>query len=62
MFLVCMLFIALKIKLSSGHAIANVKETVWNGSEKVDHVAYKYWCVLQGSVAIKMVTNLAQSW
>ena len=23
-----------------------VKETVWNRSEKVDHLAYKYWCVL----------------
>ena len=26
-----------------------VKETLWNRSEKVDHLAYKYWCVLQGS-------------
>ena len=33
----------LKIKLSFGHAIAS--ETVWNRSEKVDHVAYKYWCM-----------------
>ena len=39
-----------------------VKETLWNGSEKVDHLAYKYWCVLQGSGIIKMVRNLAQSW
>ena len=26
-----------------------VKETVWNRSEKVDQVAYKYGCELQGS-------------
>ena len=37
------------------------KEKVWNGSEKVDHVACKYWCVLQGSGVIKMIINLAQS-
>ena len=52
---------ALKIKLSSGHAIA-VKETVWNPSENVDHVAYKYWCVLPGFEVIKMIRSLAQSW
>ena len=23
-----------------------MKETLWNRSEKVDHLAYKYWCVL----------------
>ena len=39
-----------------------VKETLWNRSEKVDHLAYKYWCVLQGSGIIKMIRNLAQSW
>ena len=39
-----------------------VKEMVWNRSEKVDHLAYKYWCVLQGSGIIKMIRNLAQSW
>ena len=39
-----------------------MKETVWNRSEKVDHLAYKYWCVLQGSGIIKMIRNLAQSW
>ena len=39
-----------------------VKEKVWNGSEKVDHVACKYWCVLQDSGIIKMIRNLAQSW
>ena len=39
-----------------------VKEKVWNGSEKVDHVACKYWCVLQGSGVIKIIINLAQSW
>ena len=38
-----------------------VKETFWNRSEKVDHLAYKYWCVLQGSGIIKMIRNLAQS-
>ena len=38
-----------------------VKEK-WNRSEKVDHLAYKYWCVLQGSGIIKMKRNLAQSW
>ena len=37
----------LKMKLSSGHCI--VKETVWNRPEKVDHLAYKNLCVLQGS-------------
>ena len=25
-----------------------VKETLWNRSEKVDHLAYKYWCVHSG--------------
>ena len=39
-----------------------VKEKVWNGSEKVDHVACKYWCVLQSSGVIKIIINLAQSW
>ena len=38
------------------------KETLWNHSEKVDHLAYKYWCVLQGSGSIKMIKILAQSW
>ena len=38
-----------------------VEETLWNRSEKVDHLAYKYWCVLQGSGIIKMIRNLAQS-
>ena len=38
-----------------------VKEMLWNRSEKVDHLAYKYWCVLQGSGIIKMIRNLAQS-
>ena len=38
-----------------------VKETLWNRSEKVDHLACKYWCVLQGSGIIKMIRNLAQS-
>ena len=38
-----------------------VKETLWNQSEKVDHLAYKYWCVLQGFGIIKMIRNLAQS-
>ena len=37
-----------------------VKETLWNRSEKFDHLAYKYWCVLQGSGIIKMIRNLAQ--
>ena len=39
-----------------------MKEKVWNGSEKVDHVACKYWCVLQSSGFIKIIINLAQSW
>ena len=38
-----------------------VKETMWNQSEKVDHLAYKYWCVLQGSGIIKTIRNLAKS-
>ena len=38
-----------------------MKETLWNRSEKVDHLAYKYWCVLQGSGIIKMIRNMAQS-
>ena len=37
-----------------------VKERLWNRSEKVDHLAYKYWCVLQSSGIIKMTRNLAQ--
>ena len=39
-----------------------VKETVWNRPEKVDHLAYKNLCVLQGSRIIKMIRNLAKSW
>ena len=39
-----------------------VKETVWNRSQKIDHLAYKYWRVLQGFGIIKMIRNLAQSW
>ena len=39
-----------------------VKEKVWNGSEKVYHVACKYWCVLQSSGVIKFIINLTQSW
>ena len=39
-----------------------VKETVWNLSGKVDHLVYKYSCVLQGSGIIKMIRNLAKSW
>ena len=39
-----------------------MKETVWNLSEKVDHLVYKYSCVLQGSGIIKMMRNLAKSW
>ena len=31
------------------------KETVWNRPEKVDHLAYKNLCVLQGSGIIKMI-------
>ena len=34
-----------------------VKET-WNRPEKVDHLAYKYLCVLQDSGIIKMIRNL----
>ena len=39
-----------------------VKETVWNRPEKVDHLAYKNLCVLQGFGIIKMIRNLAKSW
>ena len=39
-----------------------VKETVWNLSEKVDHLVYKYSCVLQGSGIIKMMRHLAKAW
>ena len=39
-----------------------VKETVWNPPEKVDHLAYKNVCALQGSGIIKMIRNLAKSW
>ena len=46
----------LKIKTTSCDCIS--KETLWNRSEKVDHLAYKYWCVLQGSGIIKMIRNL----
>ena len=38
-----------------------VKETVWNRPEKVDHLAYKNVCVLQGSGIIKMIRNFAKS-
>ena len=52
----------LKVKTSYGHAIALWKKlTLWNRSEKVDHLAYKYWRVLQGSGIIKMIRNMAQS-
>ena len=34
-----------------------VKETVWNRPEKVDHLAYKNVCVLQGSGIIQMIRN-----
>ena len=39
-----------------------VKETVWNRPVKVDRLAYKNLCVLQGSGIIKMIRNLAKSW
>ena len=39
-----------------------VREKVGNGSETVDYVAFKYWCVLQGSGVIKIIINVAQSW
>ena len=38
-----------------------VKEKVWNGSEKVDHVACPYWCLLQGFGVIKIIIKLALS-
>ena len=38
-----------------------VKETLWNRSEKVDHLACQYWCVLQGSGITKMIRDLALS-
>ena len=31
-------------------------------TRKVDHLAYKNLCVLQGSRIIKMIRNLAKSW
>ena len=34
------------------------KETLWNRLEKVDHLAYKYWCVLQGSGIIEMIKKI----
>ena len=35
---------------------------MWNLSEKVDHLVYKYSRLLQGSGIIKMIRNLAKSW
>ena len=55
-------FAAYKAKVEFWSCDCIVKETVWNQSEKVDHVAYKYWCELHGSGIIKMIRNLAQSW
>ena len=37
-----------------------MKETVWNRPEKVDHLAYKNLCVLQGSGIIKMIRKFGQ--
>ena len=51
----------LKDKLEFWSCDYIVKEKVWNASEKVDHVACKYWCVLQGSGVIKFITNLAHA-
>ena len=39
-----------------------MKETVLNRQEKVDHLAYRYLCVMQGSGIIKVIGNLAKSW
>ena len=52
----------LKMKLSSGHAIALWKKQCGIDQKKVDHLAYKNLCVLQGSGIIKMIRNLAKSW
>ena len=38
------------------------EETVWNRPEKVDHLAYKNLCVLQGSGNIKMIRDFAKYW
>ena len=53
---------ALKDKVEFLSCDCIVKETVWNLSEKVDHLVYKYLCVLQGSGIIKMIRNFAKSW
>ena len=52
----------LKMKLSSGHAIALWKKRCGIDQKKVDHLAYKNLCVLQGSGIIKMIRNLTKSW
>ena len=57
---ITIIIIIIYVEFWSCHCI--VKETVWNRSGKVDHVSYKYWCVLQGSVIINMIRNLAHSW
>ena len=54
--------VKLKNKVEFWSCDCIVKETVWNLSEKVDHLVYKYSCVLQGSGIIKMIRNLAKSW
>ena len=45
------------MKLSSGHAIALWKKRCGIDQKKVDHLAFKNLCVLQGSGIIKMIRN-----
>ena len=54
--------LGIKVKVEYLSCDCIVKEMAWNQSEKVDHVAYKYWCILQGSGVIKIIRNLAKSW
>ena len=56
------MFVVVKDKVEFWSCDCIVKETVWNLSEKVDHLVYKYLCVLQGFGIIKMMRNLAKSW
>ena len=56
-----MIIMNLKVKDQLWSCDCTVKETLWNRSEKVDHLAFRNWCVLQGSGIIKMIRNMAQS-
>ena len=61
-FLLTCLNFAIKDEVEFWSCDCIVKEMVWNRPEKVDHLAYKNLCVLQGSGIIKMIRNLAKSW